>query len=88
MAVVSETNRFYSFTTAKMKPLLKTEAGKALIETCLDQRPSNSIEHQRPKPIEQQQRQPNCMEQFSVVSPSILFGLGSSGGLTAWSSFL
>ena len=126
MAVVSETNRVYSYTTAKMKPFVKSEAGKELIEACLNQPPSqplnciekqqpnpikqhqpnpikqqqpipieqqqpnpieqqqpnpieqqqpNPIEQQQPNPIEQQQQRPNCMERFSVVSPSILFGL-------------
>ena len=54
LLVASETGHVYTFATRKLQPMITSESGKALIQTCLnspDQPPPGSQNDQRMNPL-------------------------------------
>ena len=48
LLVASETGHVYTFATPKLQPMITSDAGKALIQTCLHQPDPSPMNHQGP----------------------------------------
>ena len=57
LLVASETGHVYTFATRKLQPMITSESGKALIQTCLNSPDPSLITNQNANPSDQRMSQ-------------------------------
>jgi len=81
LLVASETGHVYTFATRKLQPMITSESGKALIQTCL-----NSPD---PPPIApgQQQAVEQRMNPGGFEETELTYAVDEENGKVCWSNF-